>query len=341
MSNKIQTKKHNPLTAFDNILGDCSKMKKLFRDVRKVASSPNATVLILGESGTGKELVARAIHYASPKSNQPFVEINCTTLPDNLLESELFGYEPGAFTDAKRIKKGLLELADGGTFFLDEVGDLNITLQAKLLKVLDEKVFRRVGGIQKIKVTMRIIAATNKNLYELVLQKIFREDLYYRLDVITIHIPALRERGNDILLLADHFMKIANKEHTRHVHGFSGDAKDMFLKYPWPGNVRELKNAVERAVLLSTGNILGVDDLKLGAGHIVNDYPVKVEANDKIEISIPAHGVSLEELEIAALKKVLELSAGNKSKAARLLKISREKLRSRLRKYNLNGASSN
>lgn len=335
MPTNIQKGENTSLMNFHDILGQCPAMKQLYKDIKKVAASPNATVLILGASGTGKELVARAIHNASPKANEPFIEINCTALPDNLLETELFGYEKGAYTDAKHTKKGLLELADGGTFFLDEIGDLNINLQAKLLKVLDEHMFRRVGGVENIRVTMRIIAATNKNLDELVQKELFREDLYYRLDVITIQIPPLKERNTDILRLADHFVTMANEEHNRKIQGFTDTAKELLFKYPWPGNVRELKNRVERAVLLSSGKLLGPDDLHLGAGHIVKNFPVKVNADEKIEINIPAHGISLEELEKTVIKQVLDIAQGNKSKAARLLKLSRETLRYRIKKYQL------
>ncbi len=310
-------------------------MKQLFEEINKVAASSTSTVLILGESGTGKELIARAIHNASQQSAKPFVEINCTALPETLLETELFGYEAGAFTDAKKSKKGLLELADGGTFFLDEIGDLNFSLQAKLLKVLDEKVFRRVGGVKNINVKMRIIAATNRELFKLVQQGLFREDLYYRLNVITIRVPPLRERNLDILVLAEYFMYQLAAEHERKIIGLSPDAKDMLLSYPWPGNVRELKNSIERAVLLSSGEIIGAQDLKLGEGHIVDNFPLKIKQNDNIEINIPPQGISLEDLEKAAIMKALEMTKGNKAKAARLLRISREKFKYRLKKHNI------
>ena len=323
------------LTNFHDILGNCIKMRQLYENIKKVASSKNTTVLILGESGTGKELVARAIHNSSPKANEAFIEINCSALPDNLLESELFGHEKGAFTDAKQSKKGLLELADGGTFFLDEIAELNIQLQAKLLKVLDEHTFRRVGGTKNINVTMRIMAATNKNLYELVQKELFREDLYYRLDVITIQIPPLRERQQDIILLAKHYINIANKIHNGNVKGFTAQAAELLMKYPWPGNVRELKNRIERAVLMNSSRYLKIEDLRLGAGHAIKNYPAKIEMSDKIEINIPPQGISFEEVEKTILKQVLKLSKGNKSKAARLLKMSRETLRYRIKKFNL------
>lgn len=320
---------------FYSIVGNCPQMRELYFNIKKVAASPNATVMILGESGTGKELVARAIHEASPLADQPFVEINCSALPENLLETELFGYEPGAFTDAKRTKKGLLELADGGTFFLDEIGDLNVHLQVKLVKVLDEKMFRRIGGTQNIRVTMRIMAATNRNLIDLVKKGKFREDLYYRLNVVTIHLPPLRDRGRDILLLAEHFLNLFNHEHNRKVKGISQEAKFLLLNYPWPGNVRELKNSIERAVLLGSPDRIAPLDLKLGSGHIVENYPVNIAPNEKIHIEIPPQGISLAELEKAAIKKALRLADGNQCKAARLLRISRETLRYRIRKHQI------
>ncbi|MFQ5708547.1 MAG: sigma-54 interaction domain-containing protein [bacterium] len=323
-------------TEFYNILGQSPTMQRIFATISKIAKSPKATVLILGESGTGKELVARAVHEASPLANKPFVEINCTALPENLLETELFGYEPGAFTDAKRTKKGLLELADGGTFFLDEIGDLNLRLQVKLLKVLEEKTFRRIGGTQNIQVTMRIMAATNRDLADFVRKGKFREDLFYRLNVVTINLPSLRERKEDILLLANFFLTKFSKEHNRQVKGFSQEATTMLHNYPWPGNVRELKNSIERAILLGTSNLISQNELNLGSGHIVENYPVKITTNERIHVEIPPQGISLLALERAAIEKALSLSGGNQSEAARFLKISRETLRYRLKKHRIN-----
>ncbi len=324
---------------FRNIIGRCEQMQALFSTIRKIAASPTATVLIRGESGTGKELVARAIHDVSPNASQPFVEINCAALPENLLESELFGYERGAFTDAKQTKRGLLELAELGTFFMDEIGDLNQRLQIKLVKALEEKTFRRVGGTRDITVTMRIMAATNRNLEKAVSEGTFREDLYYRLNVISLYLPPLRERGNDVLLLAHHFLRKFNQEHGRSVAGFDSEAEALLLEYPWPGNVRELKNAVERAVLLGGSDIITPAQLALGKGHIVKNYPVQVQvqSGSDVCIDIPPQGISLVELEKAAIRKALEMARGNQCQAARLLQISRETLRYRIRKYNLDG----
>ncbi len=320
---------------FHSILGHCPAMRQVFQTIRKIAQRPRATVLILGESGTGKELVARAIHDASPLANQPFVEINCTALPENLLETELFGYEPGAFTDARRTKKGLLELADGGTFFLDEIGDLNLRLQVKLVKVLEEKVFRRVGGTENIRVTMRIMAATNRDLLKLVQEGKFREDLYYRLNVVTIKLPPLRERGEDIWLLANYFLKKFSKEHQRAVLGFSPEARALLMKYPWPGNVRELKNSVERAVLLGGSKYITPEELNLGSGHIIKNFPIQIDNHQTIQIEIPPQGISLNQLEKSIITKALKITHGNQSKAARLLHITRETLRYRIQKYGI------
>ncbi len=331
----LYTNSNEPVIHFNNLLGHSYKMKQLFEEIKKIAQSPTATVLILGESGTGKELVARAIHNAGKNSAQPFVEINCTALPDSLLETELFGYEPGAFTDARKTKRGLLELADGGTFFLDEIGDLNINLQAKLLKVLDERVFRRIGGVKNISVRLRIIAATNRDLFKMVQQGVFREDLYYRLNVISLRVPPLRERNLDILFLAEFFLRQLSAENSKEISGFSPEAKELLLSYPWPGNVRELKNAVERVVLLTTSRFITPQDLKLGEGHVVQNYPAQIKKNEKIEIHIPPDGISLEELEKTAIVKALKMANGNKAQAARLLRISREKLKYKLKKHRI------
>ncbi|KAA3613882.1 MAG: sigma-54-dependent Fis family transcriptional regulator [Calditrichaeota bacterium] len=330
--NTVRTPFKKP--AFSNIIGEDNSIKEVFHMVERISQSEMATVFIRGESGTGKELIARAIHENSRNANQPFVEINCAALPDHLLESELFGYEKGAFTDAKHTKKGLLELADQGTFFLDEIGDLNVRLQIKLVKALEEKVFRRVGGTRDINVSMRIMAATNRDVEKAVQEGFFREDLYFRLNVLSIHIPPLRERGRDVLLIADHFRNQFNEEHSCAMSGFSTDAKKLLQKYPWPGNVRELKNAIERAVLLGQKGKISPAQLDLGRRNGSNGFHLQQNEND-IAVNIPEGGISLEAVERALLQKSLEMAAGNKSKAARLLHLTRETLRYRLRKFGL------
>ncbi|HFB68472.1 MAG TPA: sigma-54-dependent Fis family transcriptional regulator, partial [Calditrichae bacterium] len=245
---------------FENIIGVSGKMQEVFRKIRKVASS-DATVLIRGESGTGKELIARAIHFHSPRSDAPLVEINCASIPETLLESELFGHEKGAFTGAYKQKKGKFEIANGGTLFLDEIGELPLTLQAKLLRVLQDGRFTRVGGVENIEVNVRLIAATNANLEELLEAGKFREDLYYRLNVIPILIPPLRERLEDIGPLTDFFIQKYARKNKKHIKGISQEARYILMNYDWPGNVRELENAIENAVVMAEGDIITPSDL--------------------------------------------------------------------------------
>ena len=319
---------------FNNIIGEHRSMQEVFQIVERISQSEMATVFIRGESGTGKELIARAIHENSRNANQPFVEINCAALPDHLLESELFGYEKGAFTDAKHTKKGLLEPADQDTFFLDEIGDLNIRLQIKLVKALEEKVFRRVGGTQDINVSMRIMAATNRDVEQAVQNGAFREDLYFRLNVLSLHLPPLRERGDDVLLIADHFRRQLHDEHGCAISGFTPAAKSKLLHNAWPGNVRELKNAIERAVLLGQNGEINPAALVLGRAGANGGFSVE-KRPDGISVSIPENGISLEAVEKAFLEKSLQMAGGNKSKAARLLGLTRETLRYRLRKFGI------
>ncbi|AQS58710.1 sigma-54-dependent transcriptional regulator [Desulforamulus ferrireducens] len=246
------------------LIGNSQAMQNVYKDIGRVADS-NATVLIQGESGTGKELVARAIHSNSSRRHKPFIKINCANLPDSLLESELFGYEKGAFTGAGATKMGKFELAHEGTIFFDEIGEISLATQAKLLRAIQEKEFDRVGGTETIKVDVRILAATNRRLKQSVLEGVFREDLFFRLNVVNISIPPLRERKEDIPLLVAHFLAKYNKEFNRQVKGFSEEAKRMLMAYDWPGNVRELENVVERAIIMARGPILLPEDLELTA----------------------------------------------------------------------------
>lgn len=316
------------------VIGESLAMKSIFDAVQRVASSPASTVLITGESGTGKEIIAKAIHYFSPQRQNPFLEINCTAVPETLMESELFGHERGAFTDAKTRKQGLLELADGGSFFLDEIGEMPLSLQAKLLKVIEEQSFRRVGGVKNIQVNLRMIAATNSDLEQKVEEKLFRPDLYYRLNVISIHLPPLRERGEDIRLLAFHFLGIFTRSYRRQVKGFNEDALHLLERYPWPGNVRELRNAVERAVMINSSGYITPQDLNIERRKIPRDIPHPPRQSDQV-IELPDSGMSLDAIEREVILKTLRKCNWNVSRAARFLRITRQTLRYRLKKYEI------
>src|SRR5690348_5726749 len=248
-------------TGYHSVIGTSAKMTELMGFVRKVASSEATTILIQGESGTGKDLIAKAIHYESSRQEKPFVAINCSAIPETLMEAELFGHERGAFTDAKAMKKGLFEVADGGTLFLDEIGELSPLLQAKLLRVLEDQVIRRVGGVKDIQVDVRVIAASNRDLERAVREGHFRQDLYYRLAIISIFLPPLRERKEDVPALVDFFVEHYNRKFRKNVQGLNEETRRLLMNYSWPGNVRELKNALERAMLLEDGTLLKPDDL--------------------------------------------------------------------------------
>lgn len=322
------------------IIGDCPAMREVSRTVEAVARIPSSTVLITGESGTGKELIAHAIHYHSDQRDMPFVEINCSAVPESLLEAELFGYEKGAFTDAKSRKKGLLEIAEGGTFFLDEIGEMTQNLQVKILKAIEERKFRRIGSIQNVSVNLRIITATNANLEDLIAKGMFRKDLYYRLNVLSIHIPPLRERGVDILQLTRHYINYFNREYKKNIRGLTPDCERLLLSYHWPGNVRELRNAIERAVLIESTDWVKPEDLHLLSSLAKDTAPVSNSASESHKersepdhLVIPDEGIGLEEVEQHLIKYALKRCRGNVSSAARFLKISRETLRYRMRKY--------
>ncbi|MDP2156955.1 MAG: sigma-54 dependent transcriptional regulator [Nitrospirota bacterium] len=314
---------------FTNIIGKSEQMMKIIDLTRKVAKSDATTILLQGESGTGKDLIAKVIHYESSRAAKPFMDINCTALPDTLIESELFGFEKGAFTDAKQMKKGLFELSDGGTIFLDEIGDLKLSTQAKLLKVIENKTFKRVGGIKDIIVDLRIIASTNKKLSEEVKKENFREDLYYRLKVIPIELPQLRERPDDILLLARFFIDQFNRDFKKNVKGLSRETEKAFIAYSWPGNVRELKNVIERAMILE-------NDEYILHEHLPIEFTVKGEGPSEIssgQITLPATGLDIEEVEKELIRQALEQTRYNQTKAARLLNLTRDALRYRMQKF--------
>ncbi len=306
---------------FDGIIGKSEKMKEIFEKV-KIVSQTDSTVLLLGESGTGKELIANAIHYNSPRKDGPFIKISCAAVPETLLEAELFGYERGAFTGAVKQKKGRFELANRGTIFLDEIGEMSISIQVKLLRVLQEKEFDRLGGTETLTSDVRIICATQRDLKKEVQKGNFREDLYYRLNVVPITLPPLRERKDDILLLANHFLKYYSELYKKAVKNFSIDAKEALLKYPFPGNVRELENSVERAVVLGKGEDIQPLDLSeemtgsLG-GAIKTIH--NIQGHDNLSRA-------LKEFEKQYITRVLEETKGNKSLAAKLLGVSRKTL---------------
>ncbi len=310
----------------DSIVGKDPCMLQLFETINRVAASGASTVFLRGESGTGKDLVARVIHYSSDRAPRPFMNIACTAISENLLESELFGHEKGAFTDARATKKGLFELADGGTIFLDEVGDMPPGLQAKILRFLEERTFRHVGGTNEISVDVRIIAATNRDLEKAIKEGQFRSDLMYRLDVVTLDLPPLRDRGDDIVLLSQHYIAAFAKEFRKPITRLDDKALKKLRSYGWPGNVRELRNVIERAVLLSTSDTLRTEDLVVGRPN---------RQTDNGEFTLPTDGVDLHEMEGDLVRQALARTGNNQTKAAKLLGLSRDALRYRLEKLGL------
>ena len=296
-----------------------------------ISKTQKTSVLIQGESGTGKELAANAIHYHSKRSDRPLMKINCSAIPDTLLEAELFGYEKGAFTDAKNTKKGLFELADGGTVFLDEIGDMKPLLQSKILRFLETQTFMRVGGEREIKVDVRIIAATNRNLEALVKEGTFRNDLYYRLKVMVVEMPPLRDRPEDILLLSDLFIEENNENMPRMIKGFTDEAKRLMTQYHWPGNVRELKNVIERAMILTDQEWIAQDKLPFEMREKEESTPSPQEMNSFGN----QDGFSLEQVEKVHIGRILKRFEGNKSKASKLLGISRATLREKIKRYQM------
>ena len=307
----------------DGIIGDSPAMASVKGLIIRVASSRASTVLLTGETGTGKDLAAKAIHYSSDRATRPFVNITCSALPEQLLESELFGHERGAFTDARQQKRGLFETADGGTVFLDEIGEMTPGLQAKLLRFLEEKTFKRVGGLGDIRVDVRVVAATNRDLEREVKAGKFREDLFYRLQVMPIALPSVRERRGDVALLARYFIDQFNREFRKRVRGLSPAAAALLEQYKWPGNVRELRNAIERAMLLSDREYLEPQDFTL------------TRTVSPTEFRLPAEGVNLEDVERQLLVQALERAGGNQTQAAQLLGINRDQVRYRIEKFGL------
>jgi two-component system response regulator AtoC len=308
----------------DRIVGTSKAITELKSLLKKVAGSPASTVLLTGESGTGKDLAAKVLHYQSDRSPRPFMNITCSALPEAILESELFGHERGAFTDARQQKRGLLESADGGTVFLDEIGEMAPALQAKLLRFLEEKTFKRVGGVADIRVDVRVIAATNRTLEDEVKKGRFREDLYYRLNVLPIVLPPLRSRVDDIPTLVHYFVDTFNSEFRKKVQRVASEAMKRLTTYGWPGNIRELRNAVERAMLLAEGLELTEDNFPAAAGQKLLE-----------QVQLPPNGIDLEQLERSLVVQALERCGWNQTKAATLLGLNRDQIRYRIEKFKL------
>ena len=331
---------------YDSVVSVSAKMTELMNFVRKVASSAATTILIQGESGTGKDLIAKAIHYESARQEKPFVAINCSAIPETLMEAELFGHEKGAFTDAKQMKKGLFEAADGGPLFLDEIGELSPLLQAKLLRVLEDQVIRRVGGVRDMQVDVRVIAASNRDLEKAVREGQFRQDLYYRLAIIAIFIPPLRDRKEDILPLVDFFIDRYNRRFKKAVRGITEETKRLIFSHNWPGNVRELKNTIERGMILEDEPFLRPVYLPFSVGEsggrTVFERTSPADGGQTLpngrtlpRLYIPEGGTSLEEVEHAMVELAMRQANGNQTHAAKLLDISRDALRYKLKKFGL------
>jgi DNA-binding NtrC family response regulator len=310
--------------SFEAIIGSSPAMERIKALLARVAASPASTVLLTGETGTGKDLAAKAVHYNSNRAARAFVNITCSALPEQLLESELYGHERGAFTDARQQKRGLFETADGGTVFLDEIGEMTAPLQAKLLRFLEEKTFKRVGGLADIRVDVRVVAATNRDLEEEVKAGKFREDLFYRLQVMPIPLPPLRERRGDVPILADYYIDRFNREFKKRVKGLSPAATTLLEQYQWPGNVRELRNAIERAMLLIDRDRLEPED-----------FTTLTRSVGPTQFRLPPDGVNLEDVERQLLTQALERAGGNQSHAAQLLGINRDQVRYRIEKFGL------
>ncbi len=325
---------------FTTMVGESPAVQAVLERARQIAALEDTPpVLLTGETGTGKGILAHAIHAAGPRASKPFIEVNCTALPANLMEAELFGYERGAFTDAKESKTGLVEAAEGGFLFLDEIGDVDLSVQGKLLRAIEERTVRRVGSVRERKVDVRIIAATNRDLEREASRERFRRDLYFRLAVIVLVMPPLRERGEDVLLLTDHYLRLLNAKYGKTVREISAPAREMLLSYPWPGNVRELSHVIERAVLWSRGPTLDVEHLSLTspdhnavAAH--HNPPAEADAAAGAP-ALPPQGVDLAHWEKAMIERAMREAAGNQTKAAQRLGISRDTLRYRLKKFGL------
>ena len=334
MDNEVQLlrRQQKDILTFDHIIGKSAVIHNIIRLVKKITDSEASTILLLGESGTGKDLLAKVIHHESNRKDKPFVIINCASLSETLLESELFGHERGAFTDAHSRKKGLIEIADGGTVFLDEIGATSLSVQAKLLGIIENKTFRRLGGTKDLIVNIRIIAATNKDLEKSVNNASFREDLYYRLKVFKITLPPLRKHKKDIPLLIDYFIESFNNQFRKNIRGITKEAENFLMEYDWPGNVRELRNVIERAIILESAQDIQKESLP---AEIRNGVGIRSNIRSSSQFEIPETGFSLSEFEKMLVKQALIRTNNNQSQAARILGITRDSLRYRKKKYHL------
>jgi DNA-binding NtrC family response regulator len=319
---------------FNSLVGEGEPINEIIHLFQKLADTDPKTILITGESGTGKGLAAKILHLNGVRAERPFIELNCAAIPETLLESELFGYEAGAFTDAKKMKKGIFELADRGTIFLDEIGDMSLSLQAKVVKVIEERTFRRIGGTRDITIDARVIAATNRDLKDLINKKLFREDLYHRLNVISFEMPQLRRRKEDIPILTDHFVDHFNNELHRKITIIPEEVRQAFLNYNWPGNVRELRSTIERAVLLSDGERLNPRYVQLDEQR--ENSEIKLEKSDNsLILEIPIEDISLTKIEEKVINEALSLNDWNQTRTAEMLGVTREVLRYRMKKMGL------
>jgi two-component system response regulator AtoC len=320
------------------VLGSSPAMRAVLEQVRQVAAlNETPPVLITGETGTGKGLIARTLHNSGPRASKPFIDVNCTALPASLMEAELFGYERGAFTDAKESKLGLFEAAEGGFLLLDEIGDLEAALQGKLLRAIEERTVRRVGGIRDRKIDVRILAATNRDLEREVQQGRFRSDLYFRLAVILLHLPPLRERGEDVWLLAEHFLRRFSTKYGKDVRRIDARARDVLFSYPWPGNIRELSHVIERAVLWSRDNTIDVEHLSLTTPLRTHPQPSAPEPTSALAPADGSSGGDLSQWERSMIERAMREAGGNQTKAAQRLGITRDTLRYRLKKFDITG----
>jgi two-component system response regulator AtoC len=338
---EVQTlrKQQEQRFSFDQIIGKSPAMTEMITLASKVAASEASSVLLIGESGVGKDLLAKATHYGSSRAEKPFIAINCAAIPATLIESELFGHEKGAFTDARSRKEGLFEQAQGGTLFLDEIGELELGLQAKLLRVLEEGAFRRVGGLKDLPLDVRVVAASNRDLKTESEAGRFRLDLYYRLSVIQIDLPPLRERREDVLLLAGHYIAVFNERLRKKVRGLTPEVEVGFRRYPWPGNVRELRNVIERAMILEDSDLITIDWLPRGflkaesaSQPTFGAATLQTSETSRPSFHLPNEGIDLEQVELLLVRQAMERSGGNQTRASELLGLSRDQLRYRLKK---------